>query len=128
MNKNSVEGRKRDEKFLWWLLFIICSLLFCFQIIISQEVQGIMDYTNFYIRPETRFWLKVFNRRNVAYYFVNTFQGNKCMCKICKRNTWKRCEICIKATRNAPQWRQRRRFNVFIVNFEHIPQVFIAFF
>ena len=66
MNKNSVEGRKRDEKFLWWLLFIIYSLLFCFQFIILQEVQGIMDYRNFYIRPETRFWLKVFNRRNVA--------------------------------------------------------------
>ena len=35
-----------------------------------------------------------------------------------------RCEICSKLTIKTPEWRQSRRFGVFIVNFEHISYFF----
>ena len=38
-------------------------------------------------------------------------------------NTGKRCEICSKLTTNSP----KRRFTVFIVNFEHISYLFTPF-
>ena len=77
-----------------------------------------MDYTNFYVQPGTGFWLKV----------NEVFQENKCLHKVSKRNILKRCEIFLKAARKTPKWRQWHRFDVFIVNFEHIPHLFIVFF
>ena len=46
------------------------------------------------------------------------------------RNTRKRCGICSELTIKTPerhQWRQWRRSDVFIGNFEHIPHLFIVF-
>ena len=44
-----------------------------------------------------------------------------------KRKTGKRCEICSNLTIKTPERRQRRRSGVFIVNFEYISQIFLAF-
>ena len=44
--------------------------------------------------------------------------------KVNNRNTRKRCEICLKLTIKT---RERRRSDVFIVNFEHISYLFIMF-
>ena len=43
------------------------------------------------------------------------------------RNTIKWCEICSKIAIKTPDPRQRRRSGIFIVNFEHIPHLFIVF-
>ena len=47
--------------------------------------------------------------------------------KVNNRNTSKNCEICSKLTIQTPEQRQRGRSGVFIVNFEHISQLFLAF-
>ena len=47
--------------------------------------------------------------------------------KVNDRNTTKRCEICPKLTIKKPERRQQRRSGVFIVNFEHISHLFLAF-
>ena len=77
-----------------------------------------MDYRNFYVQPGTGFWFKV----------NEVFQASKCLHKVSKRNILKRYEIFLKAARKTPKWRQWHRFDVFIVNFEHIPHLFIVFF
>ena len=43
------------------------------------------------------------------------------------RNTRTRCEICSKLTIKTPERLQRRRFDVSIVNFEHISHVVLVF-
>ena len=45
--------------------------------------------------------------------------------KVNNRNARNRCEICSKLIIKTPKWRQRLRFDVFIVNFEHISHLFI---
>ena len=52
---------------------------------------------------------------------------NKFMVKVNNRNTRKKCEICSKSTVKTPERRQRRRSGVFIVNFEHILDLFHGF-
>ena len=49
--------------------------------------------------------------------------------KVNNRNTRARCEICSKLTVKTPERRQWqwRRSGVFIVNFEHISQLFLVF-
>ena len=46
--------------------------------------------------------------------------------KVNNRNTRKRCEICPKLTKKTPE-RCRRRFGVFIVDFEHISHLVLVF-
>ena len=46
--------------------------------------------------------------------------------KVNNRNTRTRCEICSELTINTPERRQRRS-GVFIVNFEHISHLVLAF-
>ena len=53
--------------------------------------------------------------------------GNIYLFKVINRNTRKRCEICSKSTIKTPEWRQWRRYSVFIVNFEHISPPFSSF-
>ena len=48
--------------------------------------------------------------------------------KFNKRNTRKRCEICLKLTIKTPKRCHWRRSGVFIVNFEHISQLFLIVF
>ena len=43
------------------------------------------------------------------------------------RNIRKMCEICSKSTIKNPERRKWRRYGVFIVNFEHISQLFLVF-
>ena len=49
------------------------------------------------------------------------------MFKVNNRNTRIRCEICSELTIKTPERRQWRRPGVFIVNFEHISHVVLAF-
>ena len=49
------------------------------------------------------------------------------MFKFNNRNTRTRCEICSKLTIKTPERRQWRRSGVFIVNFEHISHLVLAF-
>ena len=49
--------------------------------------------------------------------------ANKYMLKFINRNTKKRCEIRSKLTINTQDHRHGRCTGVFIVNFEHIPQL-----
>ena len=44
-----------------------------------------------------------------------------------QNNTARRCETCSKLTIKAPKQRQLPRSRVFIVNFEHISHLFLAF-
>ena len=44
--------------------------------------------------------------------------------KVKKGNIRKRCKICSELTIKPPERRQRRRPNIFIVNFEHISHIF----
>ena len=47
--------------------------------------------------------------------------------KFNNRNTRKRREMCSKLTFKIPEQRQQCRSDVFIVNFEHISDLFLAF-
>ena len=47
--------------------------------------------------------------------------------KVSNRNTREKCEICSKLTIKSPKRRHWRRSGVFIVNFEHISHIFLAF-
>ena len=47
--------------------------------------------------------------------------------KVNNRNTRTRCEICSKLTIKTPEWRQRHRSGVFIVNFEHTLHLVLLF-
>ena len=47
--------------------------------------------------------------------------------KVSNKNTRKRCEICSKVTIKTPEQSQWRRSGVFIVTFEHISHLFLAF-
>ena len=47
--------------------------------------------------------------------------------KVNKRNTRTRCEICSKLTIKILERRQWRRSGIFIVNFEHISHLVLAF-
>ena len=49
------------------------------------------------------------------------------MFEVNNRNTRKRFDICSKLTIKAPERRQWRRLDVFIVNFEHISHHFLVF-
>ena len=49
------------------------------------------------------------------------------MFKVNNRSTNKRCELCSKLTINTPQQHHWRQSSVFIVNFEHISQLFLVF-
>ena len=49
------------------------------------------------------------------------------MFKVNNRNTRTRCELCSKLTINTPEWRQQRRSDVFIVNFEHFSHLILVF-
>ena len=48
------------------------------------------------------------------------FPADNYMFKVNNGNTRKRCEICSDLAIKTPEQRHRRRFSVFIVNFEHI--------
>ena len=50
--------------------------------------------------------------------------GNIYLFKVNNRNPRKRCEICSKLTIKTAERHQWRRFGVFIVDFEHISQLF----
>ena len=65
-------------------------------------------------------------------YFVfrgmeRDYPTNNYLLKVNNRNTRKRCEICWKLTIKTPQRHQRRRSDVFIINFEHILYLFLVF-
>ena len=47
--------------------------------------------------------------------------------KVNNRNTTARCETCSKLTIKTPERRHWRRSGFFIVNFEHISQLFLVF-
>ena len=47
--------------------------------------------------------------------------------KVHNRNTRKRCEICSKLTVKTPERHHWGRSGAFIVNFEHIPHLFLVF-
>ena len=49
------------------------------------------------------------------------------MFKVNNRNTRRRFEICSKLTIKTPERRHWRRSGAFIVNFEHISHLFLAF-
>ena len=49
------------------------------------------------------------------------------MFKVNNRNTRKRCKICSKLTIKTPERHHWRRSGVFIVNFQHISDLFIVF-
>ena len=51
---------------------------------------------------------------------INFISINIYLLKVNNRNTWKRCEICLKLTIKTLEWRQWHCSGVFIVNFEHI--------
>ena len=60
----------------------------------------------------------------IGSYFI---KSNIHLFKISNRNPRKRYEICSKFTRETPERRQWRRSSVFIINFEHILYIFLAF-
>ena len=63
-----------------------------------------------------------------ANYPSNIFQTGNCIFKVNNRNTRTMREICSKLTIKTPEWRQSRRYGVFIVNFEHtISHLVLAF-
>ena len=58
---------------------------------------------------------------DLSWIFSNNPAGNY-MFKVNNKNTRTRCEICSKLTIKIPE-QQWHRFDVFIVNFEHISQI-----
>ena len=66
---------------------------------------------------EMEYSLKWVRHRRVL-FFENS-PADIYMFKVKNKNTRARCEICSKLTIKTPE-RRRRRFGVFIVNFEHI--------
>ena len=56
-----------------------------------------------------------------------TFPANIYLFKVDNRNSRKRCEICSKVTIKAPELHHWRRFDVFVVNFEHSSHLFLEF-
>ena len=59
-------------------------------------------------------------------YIITEHHGNY-MLRVNNRNTKTSCETCSKLTIKTPEWSQWRRWGVFIVNFEHIPQLVSVF-
>ena len=57
----------------------------------------------------------------------NTAQASTHLFKANNRNTRKRKEICSKLTIKQTRTMSRRRFGVFVVNFEHISHLFLVF-
>ena len=57
----------------------------------------------------------------------STHPANIYLLKVNNRSTRKRCEICSKLTIKLPKRSQWRRFGVFIINSEHISQLFLVF-
>ena len=63
-------------------------------------------------------------------FFAEKFRcytANIYLLKVNNKNSKKWCKICSKLTIKAPKRRQSRRSGVFIVNFEHISQLFSEF-
>ena len=58
---------------------------------------------------------------------TNAFPASIYLFKVNNRNTRTRCEICSKLTIKTPERRQRCRYSVFIVNFEHISHLVLVF-
>ena len=56
------------------------------------------------------------------------FLLNMYLFKVTNTNTKKRCEICSKLTIKTLERSQWRRSGVFIINFEHIPRLFLVCF
>ena len=59
--------------------------------------------------------------------FAWIFLFSTCLFKISNENTRTRCEICWKLTIKTPEWRHWHRSGVFIVNFDHIFHLVLAF-
>ena len=58
-----------------------------------------------------------------VYKFIGWNPANSYLFKVINENTRKRCEICSKLTINTTQ----RRYDNFIVNYEHISHLFLVF-
>ena len=66
---------------------------------------------------------------SLRYWFEDKVDAaNTYLFKVNNRNTRKRCEVCPKLTIKTPEWRHWHRFDVFIVNFEHISHLFVVLY
>ena len=106
-----------------------------FTVYTSRKHQKTRDFFMFSRGLYCRCWNHVlftkFTDQNISEN-LNIFGCTICpagnyMFKIKKRNTRARCEICSMLTIKTPERRQWRRSGVFIVNFEHISHLFLAF-
>ena len=72
-----------------------------------------------------------YDEMNIKGPLTHLFPGPSQLTFTCSKLTIKtlekRCEICSKITIKTPERSQSRRSGVFIVNFEHISHLFLAF-
>ena len=69
----------------------------------------------------------IFSRHCCNCNFMEINPTNIFLFKVNNRNSKKRCKIYLKLTIKTPEWRQWRCSGVFVVNFEHISQLFLLF-
>ena len=91
------------------------------QIINRFAVVGDMEIMCAFREPFSKYFLKL------KIYRVVAFPAGNYMLKVNIGNARTRCEICSKLTTKITERRQWRRSGVFIVNFEHILQIFLVF-
>ena len=88
--------------------------------------------TNFLEIPQYNISQNIFYKVMVPlvrlWFFISFRQSNNYLFKITNRKPRNRCEICLKLTIKAPEWRQLHRLDVFIVRFVHITDLFLVFF
>ena len=77
-----------------------------------------------------KYWKKLWqkNRLTFSRYIGTDYNpGGIYLLKVNKRNIRTRCKICSKLTVNTTERRHWRRFDVFIVSFEHTSNLVLAF-
>ena len=80
------------------------------------------------IKGQTRFLVLLFDRSLILFFqfsdvslkYSNLFPVGNFIFKVDNRNIRAKCEICSKSAIRTPKRPNCRRFDVFIVNFEHI--------
>ena len=98
-----------------------CRLIFLYKVR-GKILDVFWVFLNFILKTR---WTKLFTWDIGSRYRVTIrIPTNDYLFKVSHRNTRKRSEISSELTLKAPEWRHWRRFGVFIVNFEHISQVF----
>ena len=67
--------------------------------------------------------MKIF--RKIIYGWSH-YPANICLFKVTNRHNRKKCEMCSKLTTKAPEWGQWYRSGVVLVNFQHVPHLFLV--